>query len=68
MPYRLRHDERELRLAEHRQLARQAKHLGIGCDEAVPLRVVGVKREQNLPVVECRHPVVDPADRHELGV
>ena len=68
MPHCLRHDERELRLAEHRQLARQAEYLGIGRDEAVPFQVVGMKRQQDLPVVKRRNAVVDPADRHEFGV
>jgi hypothetical protein len=48
MPDCLGHDERELRLAEHRQLARQAEYLGVRRDEAVPFRFVGVKRQQVL--------------------
>ena len=67
VPRCVRHDEGEPRLHQHRQLAREREHPGVGRQESVPFAFVVVQREEDLPVVEIGEARVDVGERNELG-
>jgi hypothetical protein len=45
-------DKREVRLTKDTDLAREAHHARVVCDQAIPLACVMVEGKQDLPVVD----------------
>lgn len=61
-------DDRQLRLHQHRQLARELEHAVVGRDEAIEGSRVMMQRQQDLPVIEVGHARIDDIHRQKLSL